>query len=100
MLKQRTVHSRMNLRKRPWKDAIKCWPSGCSSGEAVLFGTLFATFLALRNQTNEGPSAAELFHLPLVAAATLLLLVSSLTSVFAIQAMHRGMWPSSGTGCW
>lgn len=58
-------------------------------GEAVLFGTLFATFLALRNQTNEGPSADELFHLPLVAAATFLLLVSSLTSVFAIQAMHR-----------
>jgi len=58
-------------------------------GEAVLFGTLFATFLALRNQTNEGPTANELFHLPLVAAATLILLVSSLTSVFAIQAMHR-----------
>jgi cytochrome c oxidase subunit 3 len=58
-------------------------------GEAVLFGTLFATFLALRNQTNEGPSANELFHLPLVAAATFILLVSSLTSVFAIQAMHR-----------
>ncbi|MFS0873219.1 cytochrome (ubi)quinol oxidase subunit III [Paenibacillus xylanilyticus] len=59
-------------------------------GETVLFGTLFATFLALRNQTNEGPSANELFHLPLVAAATFILLVSSLTSVFAIQAMHRG----------
>ncbi|MFP4977036.1 cytochrome (ubi)quinol oxidase subunit III [Paenibacillus sp. CN-4] len=58
-------------------------------GEAVLFGTLFATFLALRNQTNEGPTANELFHLPLVAAATFLLLVSSLTSVFAIQAMHK-----------
>lgn len=58
-------------------------------GEAVLFGTLFATFLALRGQTNEGPSANELFHLPLVGAATFLLLVSSLTSVFAIQAMHR-----------
>ncbi|AIQ50486.1 cytochrome (ubi)quinol oxidase subunit III [Paenibacillus sp. FSL R7-0331] len=58
-------------------------------GEAVLFGTLFATFLALRNSTNDGPSAAELFHLPLVAAATFLLLASSLTSVFAIQAMHR-----------
>jgi len=58
-------------------------------GEAVLFGTLFATFLALRNQTNEGPSANELFHLPLVAAATFILLASSLTSVFAIQAMHR-----------
>lgn len=45
--------------------------------------------MALRNQTNDGPSANELFHLPLVAAATFLLLVSSLTSVFAIQAMHR-----------
>lgn len=58
-------------------------------GEAVLFGTLFATFLALRNQISDGPSANELFHLPLVAAATFILLVSSLTSVFAIQAMHR-----------
>lgn len=58
-------------------------------GEAVLFGTLFATFLALRNQINDGPSANELFHLPLVAAATFILLLSSLTSVFAIQAMHR-----------
>ena len=58
-------------------------------GEAVLFGTLFATFLALRNQTVEGPTANELFHLPLVGAATFILLVSSLTSVFAIQAMHK-----------
>ncbi|OAB45716.1 cytochrome (ubi)quinol oxidase subunit III [Paenibacillus antarcticus] len=58
-------------------------------GEAVLFGTLFATFLTLRNQTNEGPTAAELFSLPLTAAATFILLVSSLTSVFAIQALHR-----------
>ncbi|MGV2644794.1 cytochrome (ubi)quinol oxidase subunit III, partial [Clostridium perfringens] len=58
-------------------------------GEAVLFGTLFATFLALRGQNNEGPTAAELFSLPITAAATLILLVSSLTSVFAIQALHR-----------
>lgn len=58
-------------------------------GEAVLFGTLFATFLALRGQNNEGPTAAELFSLPMTAVMTLLLLVSSLTSVFAIQALHR-----------
>lgn len=38
-------------------------------GETVLFGTLFATFLALRGQTNDGPTANELFHLPLVAPA-------------------------------
>jgi cytochrome c oxidase subunit 3 len=59
-------------------------------GEAVLFGTLFATFIALRNQVADGPSGSELFSLPMTAAATLILLVSSLTSVFAIQAMHKG----------
>jgi cytochrome c oxidase subunit 3 len=59
-------------------------------GESVLFGTLFATFLTLRNQVADGPSASELFNLPMTAAATFILLVSSLTSVFAIQAMHRG----------
>ncbi|BFH17462.1 cytochrome (ubi)quinol oxidase subunit III [Paenibacillus melissococcoides] len=58
-------------------------------GEAVLFGTLFATFLALRDQIGDGPAASELFQLPMIAAATAILLVSSLTSVFAVQALHR-----------
>lgn len=58
-------------------------------GEAVLFGTLFATFLTLRNQVGDGPAATELFKLGMTAIMTALLLVSSLTSVFAIQAMHR-----------
>lgn len=59
-------------------------------GETVLFGTLFSAFLALRHQVGEGnPTGQELFQLPLVALATFLLLTSSLTSVFAIQAMHR-----------
>lgn len=58
-------------------------------GETVLFGTLFATFLALRGQVLNGPTENELFQLPLVALATFLLLTSSMTSVLAIQAMHR-----------
>jgi heme/copper-type cytochrome/quinol oxidase subunit 3 len=58
-------------------------------GETVLFGTLFATFIGLRNQIGDGPSADELFKLGTVALATFLLLTSSLTSVLAIQAMHR-----------
>lgn len=57
--------------------------------ETVLFGCLFATFIGLRNQVMDGPTAAELFKLPMVAAATFILLTSSLTSVLAIQAMHR-----------
>jgi cytochrome c oxidase subunit 1/cytochrome c oxidase subunit 3 len=58
-------------------------------GETVLFGCLFATFIGLRNQIGDGPSAHELFNLGMVAVATFLLLTSSLTSVLAIQAMHR-----------
>ncbi|MEK3885355.1 cytochrome (ubi)quinol oxidase subunit III [Paenibacillus sp. PL2-23] len=58
-------------------------------GETVLFGTLFAAFLALRHQVLDGPAPNELFDLKLVAYATAILLTSSLTSVFAIQAMHQ-----------
>jgi cytochrome c oxidase subunit III len=58
-------------------------------GESVLFGTLFAVFIGLRGQVGDGPTADKMFDLALVALATLLLLVSSLTSVLAIQAMHR-----------
>lgn len=59
-------------------------------GETVLFGTLFATFIALRNQVPEGPTAKELFDVPMVGIATFILLVSSLTSVMAMMSMHRG----------
>jgi len=56
-------------------------------GETVLFGTLFATFIALRNKVATGPSSQELFSLPMTFLSTMILLVSSLTSVFAILAM-------------
>ncbi|MGV3487998.1 MAG: cytochrome (ubi)quinol oxidase subunit III [Tuberibacillus sp.] len=56
-------------------------------GETVLFGTLFATFIALRNKVAAGPSSQELFSLPLTFVSTIILLVSSLTSVFAVLAM-------------
>jgi cytochrome c oxidase subunit 3 len=58
-------------------------------GETVLFGTLFATFIALRDQVNGGPTAKELFDMTIVAWATFLLLTSSLTSVFATLALHK-----------
>ncbi|MBO8171355.1 MAG: cytochrome (ubi)quinol oxidase subunit III [Bacillaceae bacterium] len=57
--------------------------------ETVLFASLFGTYLGLRNSTNGGPTTQELFSLPMVFVATVILLVSSLTSVLAIQAMHR-----------
>jgi len=58
-------------------------------GETVLFASLFATFLALRDKTAGGPSSQELFQMPIVFLATMLLLVSSLTSVYAIYHMKN-----------
>lgn len=67
-------------------------------GETVLFGTLFATFIALRNQVPEGPTAKELFDIGMVGIATFILLTSSLTSVMAMMSMHRGKL--GGTLAW
>src|SRR5699024_3503368 len=58
-------------------------------GEVVLFGSLFATFIALRHSYSGGPTGEELFSLPLIALATGILLTSSMTSVMSIVAMHR-----------
>ncbi|MCS7459054.1 cytochrome (ubi)quinol oxidase subunit III [Paenibacillus doosanensis] len=58
-------------------------------GECVLFGTLFASFIALRNQVPDGPTGQEIFQLGTVALSTFILLTSSLTSVFATMALHR-----------
>ncbi|WP_442602894.1 cytochrome (ubi)quinol oxidase subunit III [Paenibacillus sp. KN14-4R] len=59
-------------------------------GEVVLFGTLFATYIALRNSVPEGdPTASHLFNLGTVGLSTFILLTSSLTSVFAMMAMHK-----------
>jgi cytochrome c oxidase subunit 3 len=58
-------------------------------GETVLFASLFGTFIALRDKTAQGPTSHELFHMPLVFVATMLLLTSSLTSVYAIYHMKN-----------
>ncbi|MGC4375508.1 cytochrome c oxidase subunit 3 [Fictibacillus sp. Mic-4] len=58
-------------------------------GETVLFATLFGTYLGLRHMHGTGPTAKELFQLPTVFLATMILLTSSLTSVYAILAMKQ-----------
>lgn len=57
--------------------------------ETVLFGTLFSAFLALRHNIGDGPAPSELFELSTTFIATMILLFSSLMSVFAVQAMHN-----------
>ncbi|GAB3068135.1 cytochrome (ubi)quinol oxidase subunit III [Virgibacillus ainsalahensis] len=58
-------------------------------GETVLFASLFGTYIALRNSTAEGPSSQDLFGLELVFLMTMLLLTSSLTSVYAMYHMKN-----------
>lgn len=58
-------------------------------GETVLFASLFGTFVALRNSTADGPSGEEIFGLGLVFLMTMLLLTSSLTSVYSVYHMKN-----------
>lgn len=58
-------------------------------GETVLFGSLFGTYLALKNSTAGGPTSQELFSPGLVFVMTMLLLTSSLTSVYAMYHMRN-----------
>lgn len=57
--------------------------------DVILFATLFATYVVLRNNTAGGPSADELIQMPIIIANTFILLTSSFTSGLAILAMHR-----------
>ncbi|MBE3595951.1 MAG: cytochrome c oxidase subunit 3 [Hydrogenibacillus sp.] len=59
------------------------------AAESVLFASFFAVYLALRHSTMSGPTTKELFELPLVFAATALLLTSSFTSVMAVLNMRQ-----------
>ncbi|KAB2496165.1 cytochrome (ubi)quinol oxidase subunit III [Priestia endophytica] len=58
-------------------------------GETVLFASLFATYLALKDSNAGGATSQDLFELPIVFIATMLLLTSSLTSVYAIYHMKN-----------
>jgi len=54
--------------------------------DCVLFASLFATFSVLRNNTYGGPGGEELFSLPFVLSATLILLTSSFSMGLAMLA--------------
>jgi cytochrome o ubiquinol oxidase subunit III len=58
--------------------------------DVVLFGTLFATYVVLHNNTAGGPTAHEIFEMPGVIAETFILLTSSFTSGLAVLAMNAG----------
>lgn len=52
--------------------------------DCLLFASLFATYVVLRDATAAGPSGAEIFEMPLVLTETIILLVSSFTCGIAL----------------
>src|SRR5690606_39659231 len=66
--------------------------------DALIFATLFATYGVLATAYAGGPTARELFDLPLVALNTAFLLVSSITYGMAMMDMHEGK--AGGVRAW
>lgn len=58
--------------------------------DCILFGTLFATYIVLREGTNGGPAGSDIFDLPFVLVETVILLVSSLTCGLALLLTRYG----------
>jgi cytochrome o ubiquinol oxidase subunit 3 len=58
--------------------------------DCVLFASIFAGFVVLRDNLNGGPAGRELFDLSFVAVETALLLISSLTYGMAMIAANAG----------
>ncbi|NBD23741.1 cytochrome o ubiquinol oxidase subunit III [Paenibacillus glycinis] len=58
--------------------------------DCILFATLFATYLVLREHTAGGPGAKEIFEMPGVIVETFILLTSSFTSGLAVLALNAG----------
>jgi len=52
--------------------------------DCLLFASLFATYVVLRDATAGGPSGVEIFEMPLVLTETIILLVSSFTCGIAL----------------
>ncbi|WP_054025890.1 cytochrome o ubiquinol oxidase subunit III [Bacillus sp. FJAT-28004] len=58
--------------------------------DVILFGTLFATYVVLRLNTDGGPTGAELLEMNGIIISTFILLTSSFTSGIAVLEMNKG----------
>lgn len=63
--------------------------------DCVLFGSLFATYAVLRDNTFGGPSGADIFEMPFVLIETLILLTSSFLCGIALLAAKAGKQTST-----
>lgn len=57
--------------------------------DLIIFAVLFATFAVLHNNTFGGPSAKQIFQMPIALTETFLLLTSSFTCSMAMIELHQ-----------
>lgn len=60
------------------------------ASECMFFGSLLVGYLVYKGQSLTGPTAEELFDIPLTTVSTFVLLASSLFMVLAVAAIGRG----------
>ena len=58
--------------------------------DCMFFGSLIATYLLYRGKSLVGPYPHEVFNIPFTSISAFVLLMSSLTMVLALSAIHRG----------
>ncbi|MDW8009917.1 MAG: cytochrome oxidase subunit III, partial [Chloroflexota bacterium] len=58
------------------------------ASEALFFGSLIATYLLYRGQSQEGPYPSDVFNIPFTSVSSFILLMSSTTMALAVGAAH------------
>ena len=66
--------------------------------ECLLFGGLISTYLLYRGRVSEGPTPSQIFDIPFTSVSSFVLLMSSLTMVFAVSAAAKK--DDRGTNLW
>lgn len=60
------------------------------ASESMFFAALIGTYMVNRGRFEGGPSAADIFDIPLTTISTFVLLMSSLLMALAVHASHKG----------
>lgn len=70
-------------------DNVKLGMWAMLGSECLFFGALITTYLLYRNDVLDGPTPHEIYDIPFTSVSSFVLLMSSLTMVLALNAIHR-----------
>ena len=70
-------------------DNVKMGMWAFLGSECLFFGSFITTYMLYRNRVLDGPTPHEIYDIPFTSVSSFVLLMSSLTMVLALAAMHR-----------